>query len=48
MNKSYPEITRRIVGGIRSMRKEIPDTMAGQRDGGCGDKDGALAPRPKS
>jgi AhpD family alkylhydroperoxidase len=29
MTKSYPEITGRIVGGIRTLRKNIPDTMAG-------------------
>ncbi|EGF90024.1 alkylhydroperoxidase AhpD family core domain protein [Asticcacaulis biprosthecium C19] len=29
MTKSYPDITKRISTGIRSLRKDIPDTMAG-------------------
>jgi AhpD family alkylhydroperoxidase len=29
MSKSYPEITRRIVGSIRVLRKNIPETMQG-------------------
>ncbi len=29
MSKSYPEITERIVGGIRTLHKNIPDTMQG-------------------
>lgn len=29
MSKNYPEITRRIVGGTRILRKNIPDTMNG-------------------
>ena len=29
MSKSYPEITRRIVGGVRVLRKNIPETMKG-------------------
>ncbi len=29
MSKSYPEITRRIVGSIRVLRKNIPETMSG-------------------
>ena len=29
MSKSYPEITKRIVGGIRTLHKNIPETMQG-------------------
>ena len=29
MSKSYPEITRRIVGGVRVLRNNIPETMKG-------------------
>ena len=27
MDKNYPEITKRISGGLRKLRKDIPDTM---------------------
>ncbi|MCM2291891.1 carboxymuconolactone decarboxylase family protein [Allorhizobium sp. BGMRC 0089] len=29
MSKSYPDITRRITGHMRSLRKDIPDVMQG-------------------
>lgn len=29
MSKSYPEITRRISGHMRLLRKDIPDAMQG-------------------
>jgi AhpD family alkylhydroperoxidase len=29
MSKSYPEITARITSGMKVLRKDIPDTMAG-------------------
>jgi AhpD family alkylhydroperoxidase len=29
MSKSYPEITRRISANIKTLRKDIPDTMSG-------------------
>jgi AhpD family alkylhydroperoxidase len=29
VTKSYPEITKRISANIRTLRKDIPDTMAG-------------------
>jgi AhpD family alkylhydroperoxidase len=48
MNKSYPEVTRRIVGGIRTLRKEIPETMAGfSAMAGAATKDGALSTKTK-
>lgn len=48
MSKTYPEITRRIVGGIRELRKDIPDTMQGfsALAAGAG-KDGALDAKTK-
>ncbi len=48
MSKSYPEITARIVGGIRSLRKDIPDTMAGfSAMAGAATKGGALTTKTK-
>jgi AhpD family alkylhydroperoxidase len=29
MSKNYPEITRRISANMKTLRKDIPDTMAG-------------------
>lgn len=48
MSKSYLEITQRIVGGIKSLRKDIPDTMAGfSAMAGAATKDGALTTKTK-
>jgi len=48
MSKSYPEITRRIVGGIRTLRANIPDTMAGfSAMAGAATKPGALDTKTK-
>jgi len=48
MSKSYPEITRRIVASIRTLRKNIPDTMAGfSAMASAATRDGALDARTK-
>ena len=48
MSKSYPEITGRIVGGIRTLRKNIPETMQGFNSmAGAATKPGALDAKTK-
>ena len=48
MTKSYPEITKRIVQGIRTLHKNIPDTMKGFSAMSKGaTADGALDPKTK-
>jgi AhpD family alkylhydroperoxidase len=48
MSKSYPEITRRIVGGIRQLRRDIPETMQGfSALAGAASKEGALDAKTK-
>ena len=48
MSKSYPETTRRIVSSIKTLRKDIPDTMAGFSAMAAGaTKDGALDTKTK-
>lgn len=48
MSKSYPEITKRIVGGIKQLRKDIPETMQGfSAMAGAAGKDGALDAKTK-
>ncbi len=48
MTKSYPEITRRITGGIRTLRKDIPETMQGfSAMAGAAGKAGALDAKSK-
>lgn len=48
MSKNYPEITRRIVGGTRVLRKNIPDTMSGfSAMAGAATADGALSTKTK-
>lgn len=48
MSKSYPEITKRIVGGVRTLRANIPDTMAGfSAMAGAATKAGALDTKTK-
>ena len=43
MSKSYPEITRRISSNIKTLRKDIPETMAGfSAMAQAAGKDGAL------
>ncbi|MCB1351285.1 MAG: carboxymuconolactone decarboxylase family protein [Rhodobacteraceae bacterium] len=48
MSKNYPEITKRIVGGIKQLRKNIPDTMQGfSAMAGAATKDGVLDGKTK-
>jgi AhpD family alkylhydroperoxidase len=48
MSKNYPEITRRIVGGTRVLRKNIPDTMGGfHAMAHAATSDGALSTKTK-
>lgn len=48
MSKNYPEITKRIVGGIKQLRKNIPDTMQGfSALAGAATKDGVLDGKTK-
>jgi AhpD family alkylhydroperoxidase len=48
MSKSYPDITRRIVGGIKTLRKNIPETMTGfSAMAGAAVQDGALDAKTK-
>lgn len=48
MTKSYPEITKRISAHIRTLRKNIPDTMAGfSAMAQAAGKDGALDKKTK-
>lgn len=48
MTKSYPEITKRIVGGVKQLRKDIPETMQGfSAMAGAAGKDGALSAKTK-
>ena len=48
MGKSYPEITRGIVGSIKTLRKNIPDTMSGfSAMASAATRDGALDTKTK-
>lgn len=48
MIKSYPDITKRISANIRTLRKDIPDTMAGfSAMAQAAGKDGALDKKTK-
>ena len=48
MEKNYPEITRRISGNIKMLRKDIPDTMQGfSAMAQAATKDGALDKKTK-
>lgn len=48
MSKSYPEITQRISAHIKTLRKDIPDTMSGfSAMAQAAGKDGALDKKTK-
>lgn len=48
MEKNYPEITRRITGNIKILRKNIPETMQGfSALASSAGKDGALSKKTK-
>jgi AhpD family alkylhydroperoxidase len=48
MSKSYPDITRRISANIKTLRKDIPDVMAGfSAMAQAASKDGALDKKTK-
>ncbi|MDA0939073.1 MAG: carboxymuconolactone decarboxylase family protein [Proteobacteria bacterium] len=48
MNKSYPEITKRISGNIREFRKDMSDVMSNFSDmAKSATKDGALTKKTK-
>lgn len=48
MSKSYPEITKRISGSLKSLRKDIADTMQGfSAMAQSATKDGALDKKTK-
>jgi AhpD family alkylhydroperoxidase len=48
MSKSYPYITRRISANIKTLRKDIPDVMAGfSAMAQAASKDGALDKKTK-
>lgn len=48
MSKSYPDITRRISANIKTLRKDIPDAMAGfSAMAQAASKDGALDKKTK-
>ncbi len=48
MSKNYPEITARISVGIKALRKDIPDTMAGfSAMAQAATRDGALDKKTK-
>jgi len=48
MSKSYPDITKRISANIKTLRKDIPDTMSGfSAMAQAASKDGALDRKTK-
>ncbi|HTM82836.1 MAG TPA: carboxymuconolactone decarboxylase family protein [Asticcacaulis sp.] len=48
MTKSYPDITKRISANIKTLRKDIPDTMSGfSAMAQAAGKDGALDKKTK-
>ncbi|WKL56259.1 carboxymuconolactone decarboxylase family protein [Asticcacaulis sp. ZE23SCel15] len=48
MTKSYPDITRRISGNLKTLRRDIPETMAGfSALAQAATKDGALDKKTK-
>lgn len=48
MTKSYPEITKRISGSMKALRKDIPETMQGfSALASAATKDGALDKKTK-
>ncbi len=48
MSKSYPDITKRISGSLKTLRKDIPDTMQGfSAMAQAATKDGALDKKTK-
>jgi AhpD family alkylhydroperoxidase len=48
MSKNYPEITTRISGNIRALRKDMPDTMQGfSQLASNASRDGALSKKTK-
>lgn len=48
MEKNYPEITKRISGNIKVLRKDITETMQGfSALAGAASKDGALSKKTK-
>jgi hypothetical protein len=49
MTKSYPDITKRISGNMKVLRKDIAGTMQGFSDmAQAATKDGALAKKTKN
>lgn len=48
MTKSYPDITKRIISGLKALRKGVPDTMQGFTSlAQAATKDGALDKKTK-